>query len=528
MSTIGNTNTPKAAASSQAPAPVTIKTPTGNQWQVPSGIFINNAFHPSASGKTFDSINPATGEKLCTLSLGGAADIEAAVKAARTAFNTVWGKKSTPTQRSRLLLNFADLVNRHLDELAELESMDNGKPLWMANSFDVPDSAGCLRYYGGLADKIEGKTIEQTEGEKIAYTRIEPLGICGQIIPWNYPIQMAAWKLGPALAAGNCVILKPAEQTPVTALKLAQLSVEAGYPPGVISVVNGYGAEVGEAISRHMDIQKVAFTGSTATGKRIMKAAAESNMKKVTLELGGKSPVVVFDSADIEQAVRWVCMGILFDQGQDCTAGSRLFVQDKVYDNFMQQLITAFQAHKVGDPFHELTFQGPQVTKIQQDKILDMIESGKRQGAKVEVGGKVWRSPEARFKKGFFIEPTIFSGCRKGMRIVDEEIFGPVLAVANFSTEEEAIRLANETEYGLGAGVFSENASQIQRMVSAIDAGTVWVNNYVALSNSVPFGGMKASGFGRELGVDAIKAYCDVKAIHWNYGEKLDWPLPKL
>ncbi|KAJ1037082.1 hypothetical protein NDA11_002951 [Ustilago hordei] len=506
MSTIGNTNTPKAAASSQAPAPVTIKTPTGNQWQVPSGIFINNAFHPSASGKTFDSINPATGEKLCTLSLGGAADIEAAVKAARTAFNTVWGKKSTPTQRSRLLLNFADLVDKHLDELAELESMDNGKPLWMANSFDVPDSAGCLRYYGGLADKIEGKTIEQTEGEKIAYTRIEPLGICGQIIPWNYPIQMAAWKLGPALAAGNCVILKPAEQTPVTALKLAQLSVEAG----------------------HMDIQKVAFTGSTATGRRIMKAAAESNMKKVTLELGGKSPVVVFDSADIEQAVRWVCMGILFNQGQDCTAGSRLFVQDKVYDNFMQQLITAFQAHKVGDPFHELTFQGPQVSKIQQDKILDMIESGKRQGAKVEVGGKAWSSPEARFKKGFFIEPTIFSGCRKGMRIVDEEIFGPVLAVANFSTEEEAIRLANETEYGLGAGVFSENASQIQRMVSAIDAGTVWVNNYVALSNSVPFGGMKASGFGRELGVDAIKAYCDVKAIHWNYGEKLDWPLPKL
>ncbi|SAM83402.1 probable aldehyde dehydrogenase [Ustilago bromivora] len=506
MSTVGNTNTPKAAASSQAPAPVTIKTPTGNQWQVPPGIFINNAFHPSASGKTFDSINPATGEKLCTLSLGGAADIEAAVKAARTAFNTVWGKKSTPTQRSRLLLNFADLVDKHLDELAELESMDNGKPLWMANSFDVPDSAGCLRYYGGLADKIEGKTIEQTEGEKIAYTRIEPLGICGQIIPWNYPIQMAAWKLGPALAAGNCVILKPAEQTPVTALKLAQLPVEAG----------------------HMDIQKVAFTGSTAKGKRIMKAAAESNMKKVTLELGGKSPVVVFDSADIEQAVRWVCMGILFNQGQDCTAGSRLFVQDKVYDNFMQQLITAFQAHKVGDPFHKLTFQGPQVSKIQQDKIPDMIESGKRQGAKVEVGGKAWSSPEARFKKGFFIEPTIFSGCRKGMRIVDEEIFGPVLAVANFSTEEEAIRLANETEYGLGAGVFSENASQIQRMVSAIDAGTVWVNNYVALSNSVPFGGMKASGFGRELGVDAIKAYCDVKAIHWNYGEKLDWPLPKL
>lgn len=521
--------------------PVTVLSPSGKKIQVPTGIFINNEFVTSTGGQALKTTNPATGRVICEVQCGSSADVDIAVSAAKHAFATSWGRKSSPSQRVTSLTKLADLIEQYAEELGELESLDNGKPRWIAASMDVMDTAACFRYFGGLADKIEGKTMELDESKKMAMTRVEAIGVCGAIIPWNYPLMMLAWKLAPALAAGNCVILKPAEQTPLTALRIAELSVQAGFPPGVLSVINGYGSQVGHAIASHMEIDKVAFTGSTATGRRIMEAAAHSNIKKVsvidqtflsltefkiTLELGGKSPVVVFDDVDIEKAIPWVALAILFNQGQDCTAGSRLFVQSGIYDKFVTKLVDAMSQHGIGDPFDDRNFQGPQISKEQQQRILDYIQSGKEQGAKVELGGEVWQGASGtQFEEGFWVQPTIFSGCKPGMRIVDEEIFGPVLAVAKFDTEEEAIDLANATAYGLGAGIFSEGASRCMRVAGAIHAGTVWVNNYAMLSNAVPFGGMKQSGLGRELGVDAIREYTQVKAIHWNYNEILDWPL---
>ncbi|SPO25489.1 probable aldehyde dehydrogenase [Ustilago trichophora] len=507
------------------PETLQLASPSGKTLTIPTGLFINNQFVPSVDGGELETINPATGKSLGFVSAASEKDVDLAVSAARQAYNTTWGRNSSPSQRASVLFKIADLLEQHASDLSEIESLDNGKPRWIAETMDIADTAGCFRYYGGLADKIEGKTIEQKEGEKLAFTRLEPLGVCGQIIPWNYPIGMLGWKVAPALAAGNCIVLKPAEQTPLSALFIAQLAKEAGLPEGVLNVVNGLGPIVGDAITGHMDVDKVAFTGSTAIGKRVMQRAAQSNLKKVTLELGGKSPVLVFEDADLDQAVNWAALGILFNQGQDCTAGSRLFVQESVYDKFLPKLVAAFRAHTIGDPFNNQTFQGPQITQRHQQRILDYIESGKAEGAKVETGGAAWTEGAGEFANGFYVQPTIFSGCKKGMKIVDEEIFGPVLAVASFKDEEEAIRLANDTTYGLGAGVFSQNASRCMRVSGAIQAGTVWVNNYVAVSNAVPFGGFKSSGIGRELGVDAIKEYTQVKSIHWNYGESLDWPL---
>lgn len=493
---------------------------------IKTGLFINNEFKPSVGGTVMTTPNPATGEDLATISSATAEDVDIAVSAARLAFETTWGKKSTPNQRSSLLNKWAELIEADIDSLAELESLDNGKPVWMARDVDIVDSIGCLRYYAGLADKIEGRTIEQQEGMKLAFTRAEPIGVCGQIIPWNYPIQMFMWKVAPALAAGNTIVIKPAEQTPLSALRLAELAVEAGFPPGVLNVVNGPGAVTGDAISRHMDIDKVAFTGSTVTGRKIMEAAAKSNLKKVTLELGGKSPVVVFDSVDIDQTANWVCMAILFNHGQDCCAGSRLFVQDTIKDEFLATLKKKVEQVEIGDPSVKTTFIGPLVSKQQQEKVKKYIQYGKDEGAVCLTGGedKLAHLPQ-KFKNGFFVPPTVYTDCKKGMKIVDDEIFGPVLAVQTFKTEEEAIELANDTAYGLGAGIFSQNASQCMRMVHAIKAGTVWCNQYMVLSNAVPFGGMKQSGFGRELGIEGLKEYTQTKAVHWNYGEEIEWPL---
>ena len=423
-----------------------VASPSGKTYKVPTGIFINNQFSPAAQGGELETINPATGKPLGKVAMGSAKDVDRAVEAAAKAYKTVWGRNSTPGQRVEILSKLAALLDQHAAEFAELETLDNGKPRWMAESIDIADTAGCFRYYAGLADKIEGRTIEQKEGEKLAFTRLEPIGICGQIIPWNYPMMMLGWKVAPALAAGNCVILKPAEQTPLTALRFAQLAVEAGVPPGVFAVVNGLGPEVGDAITGHLGIDKVAFTGSTAIGRRVMERAAKSNMKKVTLELGGKSPVLVFDDADLDQTVNWVALGILFNQGQDCTAGSRLFVQESIYDKFMPKLISAFKAHQVGDPFDDKTFQGPQITARHRDRIMSVsavpssvaamtrqlmtlvvlvllvifqyIEAGKQEGAKVEVGGSAWTQGKGDLANGYFVEPTIFSGCKKGMKIV--------------------------------------------------------------------------------------------------------------
>lgn len=506
------------------PSHAELTAPNGLKIKVPTGIFINNEFRPAKKGGELESYYPATGELLCKVAQGTAEDVEDAVQAARTAYKSVWGRKISAQQRGAIMYKWAELIEQNIDELGTLEALDNGKPKWMATTMDLADAAGCFKYYAGLADKIEGRTMEHDDNMKFAFTRVEPIGVCGAIIPWNYPIGMLSWKLGPALAAGNTIVLKPAEQTPLSALRLAELAVEAGFPPGVINVVNGLGPDVGNAISHHMDIDKIAFTGSTITGRKVMEAAAKTNLKKVTLELGGKSPVVVFDDVDIEKAIPWVALAMLFNQGQDCTAGSRLFIQKGIYDKFLAKLVEAFKQHGVGDPFSDDTFQGPQITKQQQEKILAYIESGKQQGAKVEVGGEPWPGAKGQFANGYWVAPTIFSGCKKGMKIFDEEIFGPVLAVASFETEEEVIELANDTMYGLGAGIFSENGSRCMRMVSAIQAGTVWVNNYALLSNAVPFGGMKQSGFGRELGIEALKEYTQLKSVHWNVNETLEWP----
>lgn len=489
--------------------------------EIPTGLFINNEFVPSADSPNdlIHLVNPATEEAICSVTAGSVKDIDIAVAAARKAFNTSWGKNVTGFERSKLLNKLADLMERDQDILAEVESLNNGKPFKIARDFDIGDSIQCLRYYAGWADKITGQTIEVDNKTKLAFTRHDPIGVCGQIIPWNYPINMWAWKVAPALACGCTIVMKPSELTPLTALMLSKLIAEAGFPPGVVNTIPSLGSVGGAALSAHMDVDKVAFTGSTVTGRKVMEAAAKSNLKKVSLELGGKSPQLVFESADLEQAANWACLGILYNTGQDCTAGSRLYVQDTIYDKFVSLLVSKAKELVIGDGFDEKSGGGPLVSKTQFDKVWRYIESGQTQGAKVALGG------QRRPGKGFFVDPTIFTDINANMDIVRDEIFGPVLAVGKFKTEEEAISLANDTSYGLGAGLHSNDANQCMRVSSALEAGTVWVNQYNLLNNNVPFGGKKQSGIGRELGSYALDEYTSVKAVHWNFGEKLDWPL---
>lgn len=413
-------------------------------------------------GKTFETINPADEKPIVAVHEATEKDVDIAVKAARTALEGVW-KETTPSNRGRLLTKLADLFERDIDILAAIESLDNGKPLSQAKG-DVLNSAGCLRYYGGWADKIVGQTID-TDPNYLTYTRHEPVGVCGQIIPWNFPLLMWAWKIGPAVAAGNTVVLKTAEQTPLSGLYAAKLVKEAGFPPGVINILSGFGKVAGAAISHHMDIDKVAFTGSTLVGRSILQAAAKSNLKKVTLELGGKSPNIVFPDANIDNAISWVNFGIYFNHGQCCCAGSRILVHESIYDKFLERFKERTLANKVGNPFESDTFQGPQVSQLQFDRIMGYIEDGKKSGAKVLTGG-------ARHgDKGYFIQPTIFTDVNENMKIVQEEIFGPVCTVQKFKDEEEAIRIANKTVYGLAAAVHTENINTAIRVSNALRAG---------------------------------------------------------
>ncbi|KAI0775410.1 aldehyde dehydrogenase domain-containing protein [Irpex lacteus] len=493
---------------------------TGKKIKVQTGLFINNEFVPSVdSQEKIDCVNPATEEFLASVVAGSAKDIDIAVAAAREAFNTTWGKNVSGFQRSKLINKLADLIERDAEDLAALETLNNGKPFKIARDFDVGDSVGCLRYYAGWADKIVGQSIEIEPKTKFAYTKHEPIGVCGQIIPWNYPIQMWAWKVAPALAAGCTIVMKPSEFTPLSALKLSELIVEAGFPPGVVNTVPSLGSVGGSALSSHKDVDKVAFTGSTITGRRIMKAAAESNLKKVSLELGGKSPHLIFESADLDQAANWAALGILYNTGQDCTAGSRVYVQESIYDKFIEILVGKAKQLVVGEGFDEKVGGGPLVSKVQYDKVWSYIEAGKSEGAKLVLGG------EKRSSKGYYVDPTIFTDVTPDMKIVKDEIFGPVLSVGKFKTEEEAIKLANDTSYGLAAGFHSSDATQCMRVSDALDAGTIWVNQYGLLYNNVAFGGKKQSGIGRELGSDALHEYISIKAVQWNIGEKLDWPI---
>ncbi|KIV86848.1 aldehyde dehydrogenase [Exophiala sideris] len=488
-----------------------IETPSVTYDQ-PTGLFIDGKWVKGVEGKTFETINPTNEKPIVAVHEAGPEDVDAAVKAARKAFNGVWAQ-TLPSVRGQLLTKLADLFDEYSDTLAAIESLDNGKALSMAK-VDVQLSSGCLRYYGGWADKIHGKTID-TDPETFNYTRHEPVGVCGQIIPWNFPLLMWSWKIGPAIATGNTVVLKTAEQTPLSALYAATLIEKAGIPAGVVNIISGFGKTAGAAIASHMDIDKVAFTGSTVVGRTILQAAAKSNLKKVTLELGGKSPNIVFNDANIEDAISWVNFGIFFNHGQCCCAGSRIYVQSGIYDKFVEAFRQRTAKNVVGDPFKQDTFQGPQVSKLQFDRIMEYIQSGKEAGAKVETGG------ERHGDEGFFIQPTIFSNVSPDMKIMQEEIFGPVCTISKFETEEEVIKSGNETTYGLAAAVHTQNLNTALRVANSLKAGTVWVNNYNMISYQVPFGGFKESGIGRELGKYALANYTQVKSVRVRLGGAL-------
>jgi len=481
---------------------ITVK---GKKFSIFDKIFINNEWVDAVSGKTFPVFDPSTGEEVCQIAEGDKADVEKAVKAAQDAYYNVWSKVSGE-ERGKLLFKLVALIERDAKQLAELESLDNGKTVKDATNVDVPLTVQCYRYYAGWADKIHGQTIPLKDNQ-FCYTRHEPIGVVGAIIPWNFPMLMQAWKLGPALACGNTVVLKPAEQTPLTALYIAALIKEAGFPPGVVNVIPGYGPTAGAAISHHMDIHKVAFTGSTEIGHLILKASAESNLKKVTLELGGKSPNIVFADADLDQAVAWSHMGLFFNHGQCCCAGSRIYVEESIHDAFLEKFKAKTLAIKVGDPFDAASNQGPQVDQQQFDKILGLIQSGKDQGAKCEVGG----GPAC--DKGYFVQPTVFSNVKDDMQIAQEEIFGPVSCVLKFSDMEDVIKRANNTRYGLAAAVFTKDINKAIRISNRLEAGTVWVNCYNVFDSQTPFGGYKESGFGRELGSYALDIYTQVKCV---------------
>ena len=469
-------------------------------------MLINGEWVDSASGKTFDTVNPATGDVICRVAEGDKADIDMAVKAARKAFESGPWPRLTPSARGVLINKLADAVEKHAEELAALESLDNGKPISDAMAADLPLSIACYRYYAGWADKIYGQTIPFSP-EFFCYTRHEPIGVVGQIIPWNFPLLMAAWKLGPALACGNTVVLKPAEQTPLTALRVAQLAQEVGFPKGVINVVPGYGPTAGAALSGHMDVDKIAFTGETGTGKIVMTAAANSNLKRVSLELGGKSPNIVFADADLDAAIEGAYFGLFFNQGQCCCAGSRLFVEEKVYDEFVAKMLAKAKGRKVGDPFDPATEQGPQVSQEQFDRVMGYIDAGQKDGAKMLLGGK--RVGD----RGYFIQPTVFSDVKDDMKIAKEEIFGPVMSILKFKDVDEVIARGNSTFYGLAAAVWTKDISKAIKLSNALRAGTVWVNCFDVFDASAPFGGFKMSGIGRELGQYALQLYTEVKTV---------------
>ncbi|KAJ7708132.1 aldehyde dehydrogenase [Mycena rosella] len=479
-----------------------------------TGVYIDGEFRDGSSGKTIDVINPTNGALITKIAEATPADVDTAVKAAQRALETSWGLNVSGAQRAELLGKLARLMEENLDELSAIESLDNGKTFAWAKGVDVAFSIQTIKYFAGWADKITGQTIE-TDEKKLIYTRHEPIGVCGQIIPWNFPLLMFAWKIAPALATGNVVVIKPSEFTPLTALRMCPLLAAAGFPPGVVNVLVGYGHTVGAAISAHMDIQKVAFTGSTLVGRKIMAAAAESNLKNVTLELGGKSPNIIFDDADLEQAVNWAAHGIFWNHGQACCAGSRIFVQAGIYDKFLAEFTKKTASINVGDPFSPGVDQGPQVSQLQYDRIMSYIDSGKAEGATVHIGG------ERHGTEGYFIKPTIFTDVTPEMKIVREEIFGPVGVVIKFTDEADVIRQANDSVYGLAAAVFSQNINRALETAHKLQAGTAWVNCVNQLHANVPFGGFKQSGIGRELGEYALHNYTNVKAVHVNLGHRM-------
>jgi phenylacetaldehyde dehydrogenase len=477
----------------------------------PRKLFIDGEWAEAASGKTFDTPNPATGEILARVAEGDAEDINRAVRAARRAFEEGPWSRLTASDRGRIIWKIGDLILDHAEELAQLESLDNGKPVAVALAADVPLAADLFHYMAGWATKIEGNTINISvpymPGANFhSYTLREPLGVVGQIIPWNFPLLMAAWKLGPALTTGNCVVLKPAEQTPLTALRLAELIAEAGVPNGVVNVVPGFGETAGAALASHYDVDKVAFTGSTEVGKLIVQAAGASNLKKLTLELGGKSPNIVFDDADAS-AVEGAANAIFFNHGQCCVAGSRLFVQQDRFDEVVDGVAEIAKSIKLGSGLESDTQMGPLVSDEQLRRVTGFLESGQSDGATYLTGG-------SRFgDSGYFVEPTVITNTRPDMKIVREEIFGPVVVAAPFQSIDEIAAQANDSDYGLGAGIWTKDISKAHALAKKLRAGTVWINCYNVFDASLPFGGYKQSGWGREMGHEVLEAYTEVKAV---------------
>ncbi|XP_049820191.1 retinal dehydrogenase 2 [Aethina tumida] len=469
-------------------------------------LFINNEFVDAVNGKTFPTENPATGKKIADVAEAEKEDVDLAVKAAKAAFarGSEW-RNMDASARGKLINTLADLLERDAKRLAALETLDNGKPV-EDSLVEIQASADLLRYYAGYCDKIYGNTIP-ADGNLFSMTKKEPIGVVGQIIPWNYPIPMAIWKWGPALAAGCTIVLKPAEQTPLTSLELAALAKEAGFPKGVINVITGYGPSCGAPLALHNDVRKIAFTGSTDIGHKIMEYAAKSNLKSVNLELGGKSPLVIFDDANVDEAVEIAHNAIFANHGQNCCAGSRTFVQAGIYDEFVKKAANMARERKVGDPFAPDTQQGPQVDKLSLDKILRLVNTGIQEGAKLQTGGKQVGT------EGYFVEPTVFSEVTDEMTIAKEEIFGPVQSILKFNTLEEVIQRANNTAYGLAAGVITNNINNALVFSQAVEAGSVWVNCYDAITPQTPFGGFKKSGLGRDLGAESLDGYLETKTI---------------
>ncbi|WCJ42436.1 aldehyde dehydrogenase 2C4 [Euphorbia peplus] len=469
-------------------------------------LFINGDFVDSLSGKTFETIDPRNGEVIAKIAEGDKEDIDWAVKSAREAFDHGPWPRMSGAVRGRLMLKWAELIEQNIEELAALDTMDAGKLFTGAKAIDIPHAANMLRYYAGAADKIHGDVLKMSR-ELHGYTLHEPIGVVGHIIPWNFPSTMFFMKVAPSMAAGCTMVIKPAEQTPLSALFYAHLSKLAGIPDGVVNVVTGFGPTAGAAVSSHMDIDKVSFTGSTQVGHKVMQAAAASNLKQVSLELGGKSPLLIFDDADVEKAADLALLAIVYNKGEICVAGSRVYVQEGIYDEVVKKLVEKAQNWVVADPFDPKSQLGPQVDKKQYEKILGFIEQGKREGATLLTGGK----PAGN--KGYFLQPTIFTDVEENMTIVREEIFGPVMSLMKFKTIEEAIKRANNTKYGLAAGIVTKNIDVANTVSRSIRAGIIWVNCYFAFDNDCPYGGYKMSGFGRDFGSESLHKYLQVKSV---------------
>jgi betaine-aldehyde dehydrogenase len=482
--------------------------------QTPDKLFIDGEFVDAEDGSTFVDLNPHDGSKLGNVAQAGEADVDRAVAAARRAFSG-WSRMAA-AERGRLLLKLADTIEAHAEELARLESIDTGHPIRDSRRLDVPRTANTFRYFGGMADKHEGSVVPVDRGF-LNYVLREPLGVVGQIVPWNFPLMFTSWKMGPALAAGNTVVLKPAELTPLSSLRIAELMAEVGFPRGVVNIIPGQGRVAGEYLARHPDVQKIAFTGSTATGRRIVEASA-GNLKRVQLELGGKGANLVFDDADLDEAVNGSAFAIFHNQGQACIAGSRLLLQEGIADEFLRRFVALSRSIRLGDPLDDATEMGPLTSASHRDKVLSYVGIARDEGGQVLIGGKAPDDPA--LAKGYYVEPTVVKA-RAGDRVCLEEVFGPFVAVTTFKDDEEAIQLANGTEYGLGAGLWTNDLQRAHRVAQAFQSGMVWINCYKRVSPGSPFGGVRGSGYGREMGFEAMHEYTSPKSVWVNVDAEL-------